>query len=237
MTKLGSDSPLAKDNHDSEELNSDTAGGVAPQDNNNGEVNRLKRNGLTLPPTNPFAAFDPANLRIDQSVLSRGVAKKLLTTIPIRKPNKQDFVRVNPSDEYRMNAAFIELKEDREIYLVSPSYVTSLSESEYFTATLYLCINRQKVLTFWPVRLPGSDGKQMTWHTSAAEGAEMAMTRWVRLIANMSLGAYEIFESEATLSEPDWPEQSMPELLSIAFKGRIIEGPEHLVMKRLRGEI
>jgi hypothetical protein len=55
-------------------------------------------NGVPAPsPTspNPFAAFDPAKLRIDQAFLNHGVAKKLLTTLPIRKPSKQDFVRVD----------------------------------------------------------------------------------------------------------------------------------------------
>jgi hypothetical protein len=77
----------------------------------------------------------------------------------------------------------------------------------------------------------------MAWHTSAAEAAERAIRSWVRVTANMSLGAYEISEAVANLSEPDWPDQSMPELLSIAFKGRVIEGPEHPVIKKLRGEI
>ena len=47
--------------------------------------------------------------------------KKLLTTVPVRKPNRQDFVRVHPDAAYRLTpAAIIELKEDREVYLVTP---------------------------------------------------------------------------------------------------------------------
>lgn len=224
MTNTSNDSPV--------ELVNTPGGDNVPPDN--------VGNGVpALSPTSPspFAAYDPAKLRIDQSFLNQGVAKKLLTTVPIRKPNKQDFVRVHPSTEYRLAAALIELEDDRETYLVLPGFVHQLGGSEYFLSTLYLCINRQKVLSFWPVKLPGPDGRQMAWHTSAAEAAEKAMRRWVRVTANMSLGAYEISEAVANLPEPDWPEQSMPELLSIAFKGRVIEGPEHPVMKKLRGEI
>jgi hypothetical protein len=215
----------------------------AESTNTSGDGNVLPDNvgnGVSAPsPTspNPFAAFDPVNLRIDQSFLNHGVAKKLLTTLPIRKPNKQDFVRVHPSEEYRLTAALIELKEDRETYLVMPGFIRQLGEAEYFLATLYLCINRQKVLSFWPVKLPGPDGRQMEWHTSAADAAEKAMKVWIRVTANMSLGAYEISEAAANLSEPEWPEQTMPELLSIAFKNRVIEGPDHPVMKKLAGEI
>ena len=218
--------------------NSDTAEGLTVASSDGGtEINRFAGNGAWVSPANPFAAFDPAKLRIDQSFLNRGVAKKRLTTIPIRKPNKQDFFRVHPGEEYRFTAVFIELKDDRETYLVMPDFVPSLSESEYFTANLYLCINRQKVLTFWPVKLPGPDGRQMAWHTSAAEAAEQAMKDWIRVTPNMSLGAYEIFEAVAISSEPEWPTEPLSELLSIGFKGRIIEGPEHPVMQRLRGEI
>jgi hypothetical protein len=223
---------MNKDN-DSPVKSSNTPGGdnVLPDNVDNGVPAPLP----TSP--NPFAAFDPAKLRIDQSFLTHGVAKKLLTTLPIRKPNRQDFVRVHPSTEYRLTAALIELEDDRETYLVLPDFVHQLGGSEYFLSTLYLCINRQKVLSFWPVRLPGPDGRQMAWHTSAAEAAEKAMRKWVRVTANMSLGAYEISEAVVNLSEPEWPDQSMPELLSIAFKNRIIEGPEHPVMRKLRGEI
>ena len=65
--------------------------------------------------------FDPAALRLDQSFAETAGVKKLLTTVPVRKPNKQDFVRVHPDPAYRLTpTAIIELNEDREIYLVTP---------------------------------------------------------------------------------------------------------------------
>ena len=48
-------------------------------------------------------------------------AKKLLTTVPVRRPNKQDYIRVHPAEEYRMPVALIEFKEDSEIFMVTPS--------------------------------------------------------------------------------------------------------------------
>jgi hypothetical protein len=42
--------------------------------------------------------FDPAALRLDQSFTEGPAVKKLLTTIPVRKPGAQDFVRVHESD-------------------------------------------------------------------------------------------------------------------------------------------
>jgi hypothetical protein len=52
----------------------------------------------------------------------------------------------------------------------------------------------------------------------------------------MPLGAYRIWEASGDLPEPEWPEQSLRDLLAIAFKGRYIDTLDHAVPKRLRGE-
>jgi hypothetical protein len=71
--------------------------------------------------------FDPASLRLDQNFAETVGVKKLLMTVPVRKPNRQDFVRVHPDPLYRLTpAAIIELREDREIYLVTPNIAGEL---------------------------------------------------------------------------------------------------------------
>ena len=45
--------------------------------------------------------FDLAKLRVPQDFLAETPVKKLLTTVPVRKPGPQDFVRVHPSAAYR----------------------------------------------------------------------------------------------------------------------------------------
>lgn len=146
--------------------------------------------------TNPtLDPFNPAALRLDQSYADTVGVKKLLTTVPVRKPNRQDFVRVHSDPVFRLTpAAIIEVKEDREVYLVTPSMAQALP-GEFSTVTLYLAINRQGVPFLWPVKLPNPDGKHNEWHRSAAEAAERAMEKWVRVTSSMSLGAYEIFEA------------------------------------------
>jgi hypothetical protein len=74
------------------------------------------------------------------------------------------------------------------------------------------------------------------WHQSAAEAAERAMTCWVRVTANRSLGAYEIFEATGNLPEPVWPEHSFPEILKIAFRGRVVDSPDHPLVLKLQGQ-
>ena len=187
-----------------------------------------------VPPAAPEDPFDLSKLRLDQSFVESSGVKKLLTTVPVRKPNPQDFIRVHASAEYRAALAVIELKEDREIYLLTPAIARELP-GEFNMVMLYTAINRQGVLHLWPVRLPATDGRVMEWHRSAMDAADMATRRWIRIKANMSLGAYEIVEA-ATTAEPEWPPVTFQELLRIAFRDRLVDRLDHPVIKRLRGD-
>jgi hypothetical protein len=179
--------------------------------------------------------FDPENLRLDQSFVETSGVKKLLTTVPVRKPNNQDFVRVHPDEAYRLPAAIIELKDDREVYLVLP-HVAHQLPGECAPVILYTAINRQGVVFLWPVKLPAADGKILEWHRSAAEAAERAMDSWIRVKADMALGAYAMYEASSTVPDPIWPTATLKELLKIGFKDRLVDSLDHPVIKRLRGE-
>ena len=95
-------------------------------------------------------------------------------------------MRVHPSPEYRENFPIIELKDEREEYIVTSALVPELT-GELVTKTLFLAINRQGTVLFWPVRLPTADGKDLDWWRSGREAAGVAMHDWVRLKANMNL--------------------------------------------------
>jgi hypothetical protein len=178
--------------------------------------------------------YDLSNLRLDQFFVESAGVKKLLTSVPVRKPNPQDFIRVHPDPQYRAALAIIELRDDRETYLVPPSIARDLP-GEFVMANVYTAINRQGVVQLWPVRLPAADGRVLEWHRSAAEAAELGMRKWIRVKANMSLGAYEIFEAASTIPDPEWPDQPFQELLRIAFRDRLVDSLDHPVIKRLRG--
>ena len=45
--------------------------------------------------TKQLNPFDPASLRLDQSFTEGAAVKTLLTTVPVRKPKRQEFVMVN----------------------------------------------------------------------------------------------------------------------------------------------
>jgi hypothetical protein len=197
----------------------------------------VSTNGGAEPGKHSIDPFDPAALRLDQSFAESTGIKKLLTTVPVRRPNRQDFVRVHSDPKFRLTpAAIIEIKEDREIYLVVPAMAKEVG-GEFVAATLFTAITRQNVLHIWPVKLPGPDGKHNPWHASAADAAERAMSRWIRVAANMNLGAYEIFEATSTLSEPLWPDLTFEEILKVAFQDRIVDNFDHQIIQRLKGAV
>ena len=178
--------------------------------------------------------FDLAKLRVSQDFLETTNVKKLLTTVPIRKPARAGFRAGAPVAEIPRTPGVRRAKDDREIYIVNLAAVPEL-QTECFIATLFTAINRTGVLFMWPVRVPAADGRTNDWHVSAATAAQHAMTRWIRIKANMSLRAYEIFEAESAIPDPVWPELSFEAIYRIAFKDRLITSPDHPVIKRLRG--
>jgi hypothetical protein len=183
--------------------------------------------------------FDPANLRLSQDLGTAMAVKKCLTTVPVRKPNKAAFVRVHPSDDYSLVAAIIELDGETkgELYLVSRQLLPALADETTLTARqLFTAIDRQGTLFLWPVRLPKPDGRIDNWSRTSLEAALLARTNWIRIKANMNLGAYETNLATAPIPDPEWPEESFSDLLRIAFRERFIKTMNDPVLKRLRGE-
>ena len=88
---------------------------------------------------------------------------------------------------------------------------------------------------FWPVPLPGPDGRRNTWHEAAQQAALEATKRWVRVKANMAAGTYDVDAAAAEIAAPEWPDLPMAQLLKLAFGDRMITSIDHLVVKRLRG--
>jgi hypothetical protein len=178
------------------------------------------------------SGFDFNALRLSQAYEQTAGVEKLLTTVPVHKPPKTDFIRVHP--EMHFDTMLLDLKEDRESYLVLKDVLPHVAG---FAAPVSLrpAINRANVLFLWPLRFPREDGRSNSWHESAREAANRAVDRWISVRANMSLNAYEIFQGATTLSEPQWPNKSMEDILKVAFRGRVIENAEHPVIKRLQG--
>jgi hypothetical protein len=177
---------------------------------------------------------DISKLRLTQDYANLNGVKKEILTVPVRKPGRQDFVRVRSGDEWYFEAAVLELKEDKEIYIVDPVILHEIP-GETVRKALYPTINRQGVFTLWPIKLPNEERQLDGYNQSALEAAEIAKSQWIRVASNQSLGAYEVFTATGNFPEPTWPEKSMEELVGVAFKGKIIQSVDHIAIQRLLG--
>jgi hypothetical protein len=62
---------------------------------------------------------------------------------------------------------------------------------ELVPTALFTTSTRQPVVLLWPVRLPSEDGRHDAWSRSALEATTLAMQGWIKVAANMNLGAYD----------------------------------------------
>ena len=179
--------------------------------------------------------FDISRLRLSQDFHQEVGVKKILISVPVRKPSKQEFFRVHPGKDMYLQTLILEDSHEGESYLVDPSLWGGLV-GELVPKALYLTINTYGTVSIWPLRLPGENGRGDRWCMTALEAAEIAKSQWIRLRANMILKAYEVYIATGYIDEPQWPDLGFPEIIKIAFKERYVDTIDHPVLKRLRGE-
>ena len=177
--------------------------------------------------------FDLESIRLPQHYSEQIGVKKLLTTVPVRKPNRTQFCRTHP--EYRMDVKLLKYGETDEMYVVKPEVSADVLQLAK-PYRLVLVVDRLGTAFIWPLAIPDEE-RPMDWHKSALEADLRAQKAWIRLAANQALGAYDIFEAAGELSEPIWPTESWNKLVEVAFKQKIIDTPEHVIIQKLQGRM
>jgi hypothetical protein len=198
----------------------------------NGETSADKKTDQPPPPRKHWNA---ASLRVDPEDESTPGAKPLLLRVPVEKPNPQDFVRVRPEPQHRAITYILEVKEKRETYVVVPA-VARMVLKEVKKVELRICVNLNGAVRLWPVPMPKPDEKSNAYNESHRAAAEEAEKDWVRVWSDGKAAQYV---AEAPIDEqppPRWPDQTLDDLIDIAFKGRIIDSIDHPVLKALRGQ-
>jgi hypothetical protein len=180
---------------------------------------------------------DMAALKLSDTILSTG-AKETLSKLPVRKPTKQEFFRCHRSDDMSLITAIYEDKETREFFLIAPEMRGAMLALDQLTPVkLVLAITRQNVLIMVPAKLPSDTGSSSGWQESLLMATERAKETWTRTAADMSLGAYRVWEAIGNLSDPTWPDMSLNEMMALAFRDRVIDTEDHPVFNKLLGRI
>jgi len=195
-------------------------------------------NGDAAPQREPDDPFDPAQLRM--ATMENIGVEKITLTVPVRRPGRNEFFRVNPDPDMTVDWYVIERDDDldREVYWVTQEFRGDLLD-ELKPVRIFTCINKRGTVFLWPARLPGLDNRLgRRWHESALEIAEFAKTSWVKMQGKRDLGAYELYRARGDLGDPVWPDKPLGDLLRLAFQGdRLIKSLDHPVLRELAGEI
>ena len=179
----------------------------------------------------PDDEFDLESIRMSQDYGKQISVKKLLTTVPVRKPNKTQFFRTHP--KYRMDVHLLKYGETDELYVVKPGVLAAVFELAK-PYRLVLTVDRIGTAFIWPLAIPDEE-RPLDWHKSAMEADFEAQKGWVRMASNQALGAYEISKALGELPEPEWPSESWNKLVGVGFRQKIIDNPEHIIIQKLQG--
>lgn len=181
-------------------------------------------------------AFDIEKLRIPVAYGATYGVKKLLITVPVARPPRTLFIRTHPDPLMVLPVAIYEDKTNNTTYLISPAIASAFPDIPR-RVELYRAIDRQGNQRLIPVPLPGPDGQRNPWHESLLQAIELSKSRWLRIIANVPLGAYEPCVAVGGLADPSWPDTSLAELIQVAFRGLIIDSEDHPVICALQGKV
>lgn len=222
-----------------------------PSDHGSAKARTIKDRGNGVQPPEPGSEViaDPGTssatenifddleaLRLSPDAAALAGTREVLRHVPVRKPNRTEFVRVNVDANMQFSTGVYIDKEERETFIIAPNLRLELL-GEMKPVMLVTAISRQGVLFLWPVPLPDESGRRNAWSETAREACELAKSRWIRMAADMHLGAYRIIEAAVELSEPAWPNKTFAELLKLGFKDRIIDTADHPIVRRLRGMV
>jgi hypothetical protein len=153
--------------------------------------------------------------------------------IAVRKPNKNEFFRVHP--EWQV-PAMIWQDGDKETYFCRGAVAENIKDW-LSRAMILACVNQQGTPFAWPLK-SSLDGKPNAWLDSARAVAETAVRQWVQLLPNQNAGSYEqrlpppgVYDT----MKPRWPDLSLQEFFTKAFKDRMIDRDDHPVILKLLG--
>ena len=160
------------------------------------------------------------------------VIKREITSIPVKKPNSQQYFMIHPELEVQVDV--IEWKDENVYYLVRQDTVPFVLEQ---TKRVILHVGIFQTLNpfLFPVPQPDERGHWNQWHKSAGQAVMEARKHWVRIQPDRSINGYEVYVAEGNLAEPQWPNKTINEYLSIAFRDSIIDSEDHPIIRQLRG--
>ena len=85
--------------------------------------------------------------------------------------------------------------------------------------------------------IPDLSGRPNLWNVTCIQAIQLAEVEWVRIESDMNAQQYNIIKAANNLGDPQWPDQTMPELIQAVFLNNVISSPDHPYIKQLEGRV
>lgn len=161
---------------------------------------------------------------------------KLPTKPSFGKLSSNRFSRVHPGDEYKFPIYVVSDKESGEDYLATPEMAQYLGKMAQ-PKILRLAVDSAGTPKIIAQPIVDQSARVTLWTTTMLEAIERAENEWVRIESNMEAQQYFVIVAANDLGEPNWPNQTMAQLIEAVFAGRIISNEDHPLIQQLQGKV
>jgi hypothetical protein len=189
------------------------------------------------------ASFDLNRFRSKTPDTIAGV-QTLLTALPVHSiADALDFVRLHKDEEkywsYELCFVDVPIKGQKRdtLHLIDEDLaMRHLPSRRILRFRLALAAKPDDV--FFLCQIP-SRNLDNPWNSTNLDACELSKTQWVQATSRKAEGfdSYQITHTrdENAFPDPQWPKQSLGELIGVTFTGRCIEQEDHPALARLIG--
>ena len=202
-----------------------------------GEVPKSNLVEIEVDPASIAPKVDIAGCYGDSEEEDLGI-KTGMTGVPLRKPPQKDcwFTILHELKYPVLVITSSENNKGQDIWLVHKSqYKAVTDEACAAKYILYICVGINGQPFIWYTKKPNPDDNATAWLGSAVMCAEVGKKNWVRVFSDKGAAKY-VYRISTKYPPPNPLEFTIDELLQEAFKGKVIDRPDHPVLMHLRGE-
>jgi len=181
--------------------------------------------------TKELSGFDMSEYNTPEEEIE--VTEKIITSIPVEKPDKQLFARVHSEMVAEVDIVYFAAEKGRAylIHKTAIQYVIGFVSK----VKLYPYITLKDNLGLLPITQPKPGKKMQEWHLSREKMVVIGRKDWIQMKPKSEGAGYDAIKAKKKHDNPEWPDLTLTEILEIAFMDYIIRDKNHPVVKALQG--
>jgi hypothetical protein len=186
---------------------------------------------VEIDPLNPFANLDVLrNLQDYEEFL----AGETISTFPVRTLKEGMHLRVNPDPQYTLLRQHV-LDTRQGVYFIWPPFELALGPLPR-CCNLHVAVDGHGGYFILLIKQPNRGQDENPWLETARMVSAAAMQGWVRVTKPTSTGGkadrWGYVDVPHAMFDPKWPTKSMPDILAATFPDRVINKPDHDLIKQ-----